>query len=100
MKKFNEFLNESKVASDESPYGYYTIANAIPAKDFVNELDNLGIKWTFDWYSNFIKVFTDKGELVRKLVLSDLLEADDIDNRDMPYIIEDGPNDMLEIAKI
>ena len=100
MKKFNDFLNESKVASNKSPYGYYTIANSISLKGFVIELNKLGIKWSHDSYSNFIQVFTDKGDLVREMVLSDLLEADDIEYEDMPYIREDGPNDMLEIVKI
>lgn len=100
MKKYIEFINEHKVASDESPYGFYDICNSIPPDDLFKELEKLGIKYTHDAWRNFIKIYTDKGKMVRDLLLGDVVyDAVDIDKDELPYCIND-PNDLLELVEI
>lgn len=62
------FLNESKVASDESPLGFYTIANALSPDSFFDRLDELGIEHKHDGYSNLIEVFVNDGDDVEKQI--------------------------------
>jgi len=94
-------VNESKVATNESPLGYYTTANALHPEKLFKKLDENGIGYKHDTYSNFIEVFVediDQAKLVRELSLDMyIFEADDIDDDDLPYIEEDGPGDMMEI---
>lgn len=94
------FLNESKVASNESPIGFYTIANALSPDDFFNKLDELGIEHKHDGYSNLIEVFVkdiNEGSIVRELALSDIFEADDISDDDLPYMTPEEIGDAMEI---
>lgn len=100
----NTNTNESKVASNESPLGYYTIANALDPEDFFEKLNERGISYKHDPYPNFIEVFVkdmDEAKYVREKALDMyIFEADDIDDRDLPYIEKDGPNDMMEIKMV
>lgn len=98
--KIEGFINESKVASDESPIGFYTIANAILPIKFFNRLNELNIEHKHDKYSNFIEVFVkdmEEAYIVRKLALGDTLEADDISDDDLPYMTPEEIGDAMEI---
>lgn len=100
IKTWHQFLNESKTASNDSPIGYYTIANALMPNKFFEKLDELNINYTHDKYANFIEIFVnniDEATLVRNLAISDIFEAKDIDDSMLPYIIDDGPGDIMEI---
>lgn len=100
IKNFKQFLNESKVASDDSPIGFYTIANALSPDNFFKALDALGIKHAHDKYTNLITVSVkdeDEASVVRDLALSDVLEADDIEDDDLPYMTPDEIGDAMEI---
>ena len=95
-------INESKVASDDSPLGYYTTANALMPDELFEKLDELGVEHKHDRYANFIEVFVkdeEEGKKVRKLVLDiDVFEADDIDDGFLEHDVEKGDEgDMLEI---
>lgn len=97
--KFYSFLYESKVATDDSPIGFYTIANALEPSILFEKLDELGILYMYDKYSNFIEVLVkniDEAKVARELVLSDIFEADDIEPDSLQYINDDA----LEIKLI
>lgn len=100
IKNFEQFLNESKVASDDSPLGFYTIANALSPENFFKALDELGIKYTHDKHANLITVSVkdkDQASMIRDLALSDALEADDIEAADLPYMTPEEIGDAMEI---
>jgi hypothetical protein len=104
FKRYNQWeqpLNESKVATDVSPLGYYTIANALMPTQLFNELRKLNIEYRHDRYANFIELFVsdlDEASFVRSMILSDIFEADDIEDADLPYMVTDRlPDDALEI---
>ena len=94
------FLNESKVATEDSPLGFYHISNALMPTKFFKKLDELGIKYNHDAYFNVIEVFVadnNEGSVVRKLALSDIFEADDIQDDDLPYMTPEEIGDAMII---
>jgi hypothetical protein len=100
----NKEVNESKVATDESPLGYYLTCNALSPKMFFEKLEEKGIEYKHDTYANFIEVFVkdiDEAKYAREIALDmDVFEVDDIESDDLPYIKEDGPGDMMEIKMV
>jgi len=95
-------INESKVATDDSPIGYYNIANALMPTELFDELDKLDIEYNHNTYANFIEIFVkdvEEGKKVRELVLDiDVFEADDVDLEFIEHDVEEGDEgDMLEI---
>lgn len=100
IKSWSKFLNESKVASDESPIGFYHICNSLKPDNFFSKLNELGIEYKHDGFSNFIEVFVsdiNEGSIVRELSMSDIFEADDIAEDDMPYMVPGEIGDVMEI---
>lgn len=95
----NSFLNESKVATDDSPIGYYTIANALEPSELFEKFNELDISYKHYTYSNFIEVLVkdiNEAKVARELVLSDIFEADDIEPESLEYVSDD----ILEIKII
>ena len=103
LKKYNEFVNESKVATDESPLGYYDIANAVMPDEMFNKLETLEIKWKHDRYRNLIEIFVkdeSEAKIVRDMVLDMyVLDGSDIDEDHLKYEwpTKDDIGDALEI---
>jgi hypothetical protein len=102
LKRHKDFLiKESKVASNDSPLGFYHTCNALSPEMFFEKLEEKGIEYKHDAYANFIEVFVDnldQAKYAREMALDmDVFEADDIDEDDLQYIEEDGPGDMMEI---
>jgi hypothetical protein len=104
LKRHNDFIiNESKVATDEDPIGYYDICNAVMPDGLFNKLEALDIPYTHDTYSNLIEVTVkniEEGKVVREMVLdTDVLDASDIDKDHLKYEweTEDDIGDALEI---
>lgn len=100
LKLYQKFTNESKVATEESPLGFYTIANAVMPTEFFKKLDGLGIKYTHDKYKNFIEVMVNneqEGTMARNIALSGIFEADDIEEEDLPYMTPSEIGDAMEI---
>lgn len=98
MKNYTQF-NESKVASNDSPLGFYTIANALMPIELFEKLDKDLIKYTHDEYRNYIIIYVkdiEEGINVRNYILDEMFEADDIDEDEVQYHLND-PNDVLEI---
>lgn len=102
IKNFKQFTNESKVANIDNPFGFYTICNSLMPDDFFNCLKENHIKYKHDGYRNYIEVFVkdlNEASFVRELALSDIFIADDIDNEDLQYLLE-NQDDCLEIKLI
>jgi len=102
LKRYKDFkINESKVATNESPLGYYLICNSLAPDRLFKLLEEKGIEYKHDTYVNFIEVFVkdiEEAQFVREKALDmDIFEADDIKEDDLPYIEEDGPGDIMEI---
>jgi hypothetical protein len=93
-------INESKVPTADSPYGYYNIDNALKPDELFEKLDDMGIKHTYDFNAAQIKVMVDDIEdakKVRTYVLDhDIFDAVAIDDDDLLYIEDYG---LLEIKK-
>lgn len=100
IKNFNEF-GGVKVASDNSPIGFYTIANAVSPEDFFMSLNKMNIKYKHDEYANFIEVYVKdeiEAKIVRDIALSEVFEADDITIEDIPYMSDpEEIGDAMEI---
>lgn len=100
MKRFKDFLAESKVADDNSPIGFYHISNALDPADLFIELDKLNIYYNHNRFPNIITIEVsdlDQAKIVRDLILSDIFEADDITEEDLHYMTPEEIGDALEI---
>lgn len=101
LKRYKDFLNESKVATDESPLGFYLISNALMPDEFFSLLKERGIEFTHDEYRNLIEVLVDdleQAKYARQIALDfDIFDASDIDEDDLPYMTPDEIGDAMEI---
>ena len=102
LKRYKNFLiKESKVATNDSPIGFYTIANALSPDEYFKLLEENGIDYKHDTYRNFIEVFVNDEQQAKyareKALDMDILEADDIEEDDLPYMTPDEIGDVMEI---
>lgn len=104
LKRHKDFLiKESKVATDESPLGYYDIANAVMPDDYFKLLEEQGIEYKHDAYRNFIEVFVENEEqasFARKNALDyKIFDASDVDEDHIKYEWE-TPEDIGDAMEI
>jgi len=104
LKRHKDFIiNESKVATDDDPIGYYDSANALMPDNLFGKLDEMGIKHERDAYRNITTVHVEtieQGKEVRKMVLDYMIyDGSDIDEDHLKYEweTEDDIGDALEI---
>lgn len=103
IKTFENFhQNDTLVPTDNSPYGYYHISNALEPTELFKQLDIINIKYDHDHYHNIINIYTDDiqyAKHVRKLILSDIFEADSIDHMDLEFV-DDGDYLIIHYSNI